>query len=284
MREEWNNFVEGAWCDEINVRDFIQKNYTLYEGDDSFLASPTEATKKLSKMVFDLNEEERKAGGVLDADTKVVSTLTSHGAGYLDKSLEKIVGLQTDKPFKRSLQPFGGIRMSENALSSYGYQLDPEVKEIFTKYRKTHNQGVFDVYTDEMKLARHVGIITGLPDAYGRGRIIGDYRRVALYGVDRLIEEKKNFLKTEVNDFSEEAIRLREEIAEQIRALNDLKTMASAYGVDISNPAKNAQEAVQFLYFGYLGAVKDQNGAAMSIGRNTTFLDIYIKRDMDNGS
>lgn len=283
MREEWNNFVEGAWCDEINVRDFIQKNYTLYEGDDSFLASPTEATKKLSKMVFDLNEEERKAGGVLDADTKVVSTLTSHGAGYLDKSLEKIVGLQTDKPFKRSLQPFGGIRMSENALSSYGYQLDPEVKEIFTKYRKTHNQGVFDVYTDEMKLARHVGIITGLPDAYGRGRIIGDYRRVALYGVDRLIEEKKNFLKTEVNDFSEEAIRLREEIAEQIRALNDLKTMASAYGVDISNPAKNAQEAVQFLYFGYLGAVKDQNGAAMSIGRNTTFLDIYIKRDMDNG-
>ncbi len=283
MREEWNNFVEGAWCDEINVRDFIQKNYTLYDGDESFLSAPTEATKKLSKMVFDLNEEERKAGGVLDADTKVVSTLTSHGAGYLDKSLEKIVGLQTDKPFKRSLQPFGGIRMSENALSSYGYQLDPEVKEIFTKYRKTHNQGVFDVYTDEMKLARHVGIITGLPDAYGRGRIIGDYRRVALYGVDRLIEEKKNFLKTEVNDFSEDAIRLREEIAEQIRALNDLKIMASAYGVDISNPAKTAQEAVQFLYFGYLGAVKDQNGAAMSIGRNTTFLDIYIKRDINNG-
>ena len=267
MREEWYEFKEGVWCDEINVRDFIQQNYTLYEGDESFLESPTKATEKLAKMVFDLNAKERAAGGVLEADTSVVSTLTSHGAGYLDKNLEKIVGFQTDKPFKRSLQPFGGIRMSEAALTAYGFELDPKVKEIFTKYRKTHNQGVFDVYTDEMKLARHVGIITGLPDAYGRGRIIGDYRRVALYGVDRLIEDKKEFLKKHSKDFSEASIRLREETAEQIRALNDLKTMANIYGVDISNPAKNAQEAVQFLYFGYLGAVKDQNGAAMSVGR-----------------
>lgn len=283
MREEWNGFKEGAWCDKIDVRDFIQQNYTLYEGDESFLAEPTENTKKLSKMVFELNAKEREAGGVLDADVSVVSTITSHGAGYLDKNLEKIVGLQTDKPFKRALQPFGGIRMSESALNAYGFELDPKVKEIFTKYRKTHNQGVFDVYTDEMRLARHVGIITGLPDAYGRGRIIGDYRRVALYGVDRLIEDKKAFLNTVTGDFSESIIRTREETAEQIRALNDLKIMANEYGIDISNPAKNAQEAVQFLYFGYLGAVKDQNGAAMSIGRNTTFLDIFIERDLKNG-
>lgn len=283
MREEWYSFKEGSWVNEINVRSFIKRNFTLYEGDESFLVGPTEATKKLSEKIAELNAKERSAGGVLDADTSVISTLTSHGAGYIDKDLEKIVGLQTDKPFKRSLQPFGGIRVSESALNSYGYELDPKVKEIFTKYRKTHNQGVFDVYTDEMRLARHVGIITGLPDAYGRGRIIGDYRRVALYGVDRLIEDKQAFLKTEVNDFSEDAIRTREEIADQIRALNDLKTMASMYGFDISHPAKNAREAVQWLYFGYLGAVKDQNGAAMSIGRNTTFLDIYIQRDLDNG-
>ena len=283
MREEWYSFKEGSWVNEINVRSFIKRNFTLYEGDESFLVGPTEATKKLSEKIAELNAKERNAGGVLDADTSVISTLTSHGAGYIDKDLEKIVGLQTDKPFKRSLQPFGGIRVSESALNSYGYELDPKVKEIFTKYRKTHNQGVFDVYTDEMRLARHVGIITGLPDAYGRGRIIGDYRRVALYGVDRLIEDKQAFLKIEVNDFSEDAIRTREEIADQIRALNDLKTMASMYGFDISQPAKNAREAVQWLYFGYLGAVKDQNGAAMSIGRNTTFLDIYIQRDLDNG-
>lgn len=283
MREEWVNFKQGNWCDKIDVRDFIQKNFTLYTGDESFLSAPTIATKELSKIIFDLSFKEREAGGVLDADTSVVSTLTSHNAGYINKDLEKIVGLQTEKPFKRSLQPFGGIRMSESALTAYGFELDPKVKEIFTKYRKTHNQGVFDVYTDEMKLARHVGIITGLPDAYGRGRIIGDYRRVALYGVDRLIESKKEYLQSKVSDFSEDTIRAREETAEQIRALNDLKTMASLYGIDISNPAKNAKEAVQFLYFGYLGAVKDQNGAAMSIGRNTTFLDIYIQRDLDNG-
>ncbi len=284
MREEWTNFNEGSWCEEINVRDFILTNYTLYEGDDNFLCEPTADTKKLNDIVTKLNQQEREAGGVLDADTSVVSTITSHGPGYLDKDLEKIVGLQTDKPFKRGLYTFGGIRSSESALTAYGYEIDPAVKNTFTKYRKTHNQGVFDIYTDEMKMARHVGIITGLPDAYGRGRIIGDYRRVALYGVDRLIEDKKAFLKAQVNDFSEDTIRTREETAEQIKALNDLKTMASAYGFDISNPARNAKEAVQFLYFGYLGAVKDQNGAAMSIGRNSTFLDIYIERDLKNGT
>lgn len=284
MREEWKNFKPGIWQEEINVRDFILKNYTLYEGDDSFLEKPTLNTKKLLKIVDDLNKKEREKGGVLDADTSIVSTITSHEAGYLDKKLEKIIGLQTDKPFKRALHTFGGIRSSESALVSYGYEIDPTVKDIFTKYRKTHNQGVFDVYTDEMKLARHVGIITGLPDAYGRGRIIGDYRRVALYGVDRLIEEKQKFLSKKCSDFSQNSIRNREEIADQIKALKDLKTMALSYGVDISNPAKNAQEAVQFLYFGYLAAVKDQNGAAMSLGRNTTFLDIYIERDIKNGT
>ena len=279
MIEQWKNFKPGVWCDEINVRDFIQSNYTLYLGDESFLAPPTDATTSLNQLVFELSKQEREAGGVLDADTSIISTLTSHTAGYLNKDLEKIVGLQTDKPFKRALQPFGGIRMSESSLKSYGFELEQNVKEIFTKYRKTHNQGVFDVYTEEMRLARHVGIITGLPDAYGRGRIIGDYRRVALYGVDRLIEDKKQFLKS-LTDFSENTLRTREETADQIRALNDLKTMASFYGYDISLPAKNAKEAVQFLYFGYLGAVKEQNGAAMSIGRNTTFLDIYIERDL----
>ena len=284
MREEWIDFKEGSWCEEINVRDFILNNYTEYTGDDNFLSEATEATKKLNEQVQKLNLEEREKGGVLDADTSIVQTITSHGPGYLNKKLEKIVGVQTDKPFKRGLYTFGGIRASASALTAYGYEIDPTVNEIFTKYRKTHNQGVFDVYTDEMKKARHVGIITGLPDAYGRGRIIGDYRRVALYGVDRLIEEKKNFLKTEINDFSEETIRTREETSDQIRALNDLKIMAESYGFDISGPAKNAQEAVQFLYFGYLGAVKDQNGAAMSVGRNSTFLDIYIERDLKNGT
>ncbi len=284
MREEWNGFKEGMWSQEINVRDFILKNYTPYEGDESFLAGPTEATKKLIEQIEELNKEERERGGVLDADTSVVSTITSHGPGYLNKDLEKVVGIQTDKPYKRGLFAFGGTRCSENALTAYGYELDPSVKEIFTKYRKTHNQGVFDVYTEAMRKARHVGIITGLPDAYGRGRIIGDYRRVALYGIDKLIEEKKEFLQAEVNVFTEDKIRTREETSEQIKALNALKTMAASYGFDISKPAKNAQEAVQFLYFGYLGAVKDQNGAAMSIGRNSTFLDIYIQRDLDNGT
>ncbi len=284
MREEWIDFKEGSWCEEINVRDFILNNYTVYEGDDNFLCEPTEATKKLVEQVNELNQQEREKGGVLDADTSIVSTITSHGPGYLNKDLEKIVGVQTDKPFKRGLYTFGGIRSSESALTSYGYEIDPTVRETFTKYRKTHNQGVFDVYTEEMRKARHVGIITGLPDAYGRGRIIGDYRRVALYGVNRLIEDKKAFLKSEVTNFSEETIRTREETSDQIKALNDLKTMAASYGFDISGPAKNAQEAVQFLYFGYLGAVKDQNGAAMSIGRNSTFLDIYIERDLKNGT
>ncbi len=284
MIEQWNNFKPGTWCDEINVRDFILSNYTLYEGDESFLEKPTEATERLNSKVQILSAEELKVGGVLDADTEIVSTITSHPAGYIDQELEKIVGLQTDKPFKRGLHVFGGLRTSENALNSYGYELDRSVKETFTKYRKTHNQGVFDVYTDEMKKARHVGIITGLPDAYGRGRIIGDYRRVALYGVDRLIEDKMAFLKSKVNNFTEDGIRTREETTDQIKALKDLKVMAMSYGYDISKPAANAQEAVQFLYFGYLGAVKDQNGAAMSIGRNSTFLDIYIERDLQNGS
>ena len=283
MKEQWLGFKEGNWVDNIDVRDFILQNFTVYTGDDTFLTKPTTATRKLTKMVEALNAEEMAKGGVLDADTKIVSTITSHEAGYLDKKLEKIVGFQTDKPFKRALHVFGGIRMSESALTSYGYELDPTVKEIFSKYRKTHNQGVFDVYTEEMRKARHVGIITGLPDAYGRGRIIGDYRRVALYGVDRLIAEKQKYLKQKPVDFSAHSIRAREEIAEQIRALNDLKIMAQSYGIDISEPAKNAQEAVQFLYFGYLGAVKDQNGAAMSVGRNTAFLDIYIERDLQKG-
>ena len=249
MKEQWVGFKEGKWTEQIDVRDFILKNYNLYLGDDTFLEKPTTATRKLMKIVEALNAEERAKGGVLDADTKIVSTLTSHDAGYLDKKSEKIVGLQTDKPFKRALHVFVGIRCSESALTSYGYELDKDVKDIFTKYRKTHNQGVFDVYTEEMRKARHVGIITGLPDAYGRGRIIGDYRRVALYGVDHLIEDKKQFLKRATTDFSAEAIRNREEIADQIKALNDLKTMALSYGIDISVPAKNAQEAVQFLYF-----------------------------------
>ena len=280
----WEGFIPGKWCnDEIDVRDFIQRNYTPYEGDSKFLAPATEATKKLWQIVCDLSKKEREAGGVLDADTKVVSTLTSHGAGYLDKDLEKIVGVQTDAPFKRSLQPFGGIRMSEGALEMYGYQLDPSVKEIFTKYRKTHNEGVFDAYTPEMRAARSAHILTGLPDAYGRGRIIGDYRRVALYGVDYLIQKKEEDKLAINGDMTPEKVRNREEIADQVKALKALKKMAEIYGCDISKPAETAQQAIQALYFGYLAAVKDQNGAAMSIGRNTTFLDVYIERDLKKG-
>ena len=280
----WEGFVPGKWSnDEVDVRDFIQRNYTPYEGDASFLAPATEATKKLWDIVLDLSKKEREAGGVLDADTKIVSTLTSHGAGYLDKDLEKIVGLQTDKPFKRALQPFGGIRMSEEALNMYGYTLDPEVKEIFTKYRKTHNDGVYDAYTPEMRAARRAHILTGLPDTYGRGRIVGDYRRVALYGVDYLIRKKEEDKLAMNGVMTPDKVRDREELSEQIKALKALKAMAAIYGKDISRPAATAQEAVQALYFGYLAAVKDQNGAAMSIGRNSTFLDIYIERDLKNG-
>ena len=282
--EGWEGFVPGKWNnDEVDVRDFIQRNYTPYEGDASFLAPATEATQKLWNIVLSLSQKEREAGGVLDADTKIVSTLTSHEAGYLDKELEKIVGLQTDKPFKRALQPFGGIRMSEEALNMYGYTLDPEVKAIFTKYRKTHNDGVYDAYTPEMRAARSAHILTGLPDTYGRGRIVGDYRRVALYGVDYLIRKKEEDKLAMNGVMTPDKVRDREEISEQIKALKALKTLAAIYGRDISQPAKNAQEAVQALYFGYLAAVKDQNGAAMSIGRNSTFLDIYIERDLKNG-
>ena len=282
--EGWEGFVPGKWNnDEVDVRDFIQRNYTPYEGDASFLAPATEATQKLWNIVLDLSQKEREAGGVLDADTKIVSTLTSHEAGYLDKELEKIVGLQTDKPFKRALQPFGGIRMSEEALNMYGYTLDPEVKAIFTKYRKTHNDGVYDAYTPEMRAARSAHILTGLPDTYGRGRIVGDYRRVALYGVDYLIRKMEEDKLAMNGVMTPDKVRDREEISEQIKALKALKTLAAIYGRDISQPAKNAQEAVQALYFGYLAAVKDQNGAAMSIGRNSTFLDIYIERDLKNG-
>lgn len=282
--DEWEGFKPGRWSNtSINLRDFIQKNFTPYDGDDSFLTGPTEATTKLWEQVMELSKKEREAGGVLDMDTKIVSTITSHGPGYLDKDLEKIVGFQTDKPFKRSLQPFGGIRMAMNACEQNGYTVDPEVVKIFTEYRKTHNQGVFDAYTPEMKLARHAAIITGLPDAYGRGRIIGDYRRVALYGIDYLVEDKKDQLATSLVRMTSKNIRLREELSEQIRALGELKKLGEIYGYDISRPAKNAKEAIQWLYFGYLAAVKEQNGAAMSLGRTSTFIDIYIKRDMDRG-
>ena len=276
-------FKPGKWQHEINVRDFIQKNYTLYEGDASFLADPTKATVQLWEECCELFKKERENGGVLDMDTKVVSTITSHGAGYIDKDLEKIVGLQTDKPLKRSMQPFGGIRMAEGACKSYGYEVDPEVTEIFTKYRKTHNQGVFDCYTPEMKAARHAAILTGLPDAYGRGRIIGDYRRVALYGIDRLIEDKREQHASLDGEMNAEKIQLKEEIAEQIRALQEIAELGRIYGFDITKPAQNAKEAIQWLYFGYLAAVKEQNGAAMSIGRTSTFLDIYIERDLKRG-
>ena len=280
----WEGFVPGKWSnDEVNVRDFIQKNYTPYDGDESFLAGPTDATTKLWQIVLDLSKKEREAGGVLDADTDIVSTVTSHKPGYLDKDLEKIVGLQTDKPFKRGLQPFGGIRMAVEACEMYGYHVSDRVKEIFTKYRKTHNDGVYDAYTPEMRKARTAHILTGLPDTYGRGRIVGDYRRVALYGVDYLIKHKELDKSLIDGEMTPERIRDREEVSEQIKALKQLKEMALSYGCDISLPAKTAQEAIQALYFGYLAAVKDQNGAAMSIGRNTTFLDIYIERDLKKG-
>lgn len=282
--EQWNGFSGRIWKEEINVRDFIQKNYTPYDGDESFLERPTDATNILWEKLQELQIKEREAGGVLDMETKVISTLTSYGPGYLDKDLEQIVGLQTDKPLKRAFMPYGGIRMAEEALENYGYKLEPELHKLFTKYLKTHNQGVFDTYTPEMKKARHSHIITGLPDTYGRGRIVGDYRRVALYGIDILIEEKeKDFDNCGDGTMLDDIIRQREEIAAQIRDLKGMKKMAAVYGYDISKPASNAKEAVQWLYFGYLAAIKTQNGAAMSVGRISTFLDIYIKRDLEKG-
>jgi formate C-acetyltransferase len=282
--EQWKGFTKGVWTKEVNIRDFIQRNYTPYEGDETFLAGATEATKILWSQVMDLTKQEREKGGVLEMDTETVSTITSHGPGYLNKDLEKVVGVQTDKPFKRALQPFGGIRMAKQSCEAYGYQLNPEIERIFTEYRKTHNQGVFDAYTEEMLLARKAGIITGLPDAYGRGRIIGDYRRVALYGVDFLMKEKLKDFRNTSKVMTEETIRLREELSEQYRALKELKELAESYGFDISGPAKNAKEAFQWLYFAYLAAIKEQNGAAMSLGRVSTFLDIYIERDLRNGT
>ena len=284
MRQEWDSFRGGVWEKEINVRDFIQKNYTPYEGDDSFLAGPTETTKELWAQVMELSEEERKKGGVLDMDTHIISTITSHGPGYLDKNKEKIVGFQTDKPFKRALQPYGGIRMAIKACEENGYHVDPEIVEFYTKYRKTHNDGVFDAYSPEMRACRSSHIITGLPDAYGRGRIIGDYRRVALYGVDKLIEDKEDQKAGTRSNMYEDVIRNREELSEQIKALKELKQLGTIYGFDISRPAANVQEAIQWLYFGYLAAIKEQNGAAMSLGRTSTFLDIYAERDLKNGT
>ncbi len=280
---QWDGFNGGRWLESVDVRDFILKNFIPYDGDESFLEGPSEATKQLWDKAMDLTRQEREQGGVLDMDTDIVSTITSHGAGYLDKELEQIVGFQTDKPFKRSLHVFGGIRMAQEACRTNGYEVNPEVVKIFTEYRKTHNQGVFDIYTPEMKLARKSGIITGLPDAYGRGRIIGDYRRVALYGVDNLIEDKKNQLKYFLVRMTSKNMRLREELTEQIRALEELKELGNIYGFDISKPASTAKEAIQWLYLGYLAAVKQQNGAAMSLGRTSTFLDIYINRDLERG-
>ena len=284
--EQWNKFQPGDWQKEINVRDFIQRNYTPYEGNSCFLKGTTEKTQKLWNEVLELYKKEKESkGGVLDIDTKTVSTVAAHEAGYIDKDLEEIVGLQTDAPLKRAIMPFGGIRIVEKSCEAYGREVDPEVDKIFHTIRKTHNDGVFSVYTPDIRAARSSHLITGLPDGYGRGRIIGDYRRVALYGVDVLIEEKKSELEIlDTNEFTESIIREREEIKEQIDALQALKVMAAKYGYDISQPASNAKEAVQWLYFGYLGAIKDQNGAAMSIGRTSTFLDIYFERDMANGT
>ncbi|NGL04762.1 formate acetyltransferase, partial [Staphylococcus aureus] len=279
----WQGFKNGRWNRHVDVREFIQLNYTLYEGNDSFLAGPTEATSKLWEQVMQLSKEERERGGMWDMDTKVASTITSHDAGYLDKDLETIVGVQTEKPFKRSMQPFGGIRMAKAACEAYGYELDEETEKIFTDYRKTHNQGVFDAYSREMLNCRKAGVITGLPDAYGRGRIIGDYRRVALYGVDFLMEEKMHDFNTMSTEMSEDVIRLREELSEQYRALKELKELGQKYGFDISRPAENFKEAVQWLYLAYLAAIKEQNGAAMSLGRTSTFLDIYAERDLKAG-
>ena len=283
--KEWEGFSSGDWKSEINVRDFIQHNYSPYEGDSKFLTKPTEKTQKLWNEVLDLYKKEHDApGGVLDIDTKTVSTINSHDAGYIDKDLEQIVGLQTDKPLKRAIMPFGGIRIVEKSCEAYGRKVDDEVEKIFHNYRKTHNDGVFDAYTPDIRAARSSHLITGLPDGYGRGRIIGDYRRVALYGVDYLIECKKQDLDIlNTDELTENIIREREEINEQIRALNSLKQMAEKYGYDISKPASNSKEAVQWLYFGYLAAIKDQNGAAMSLGRTSTFLDIYFERDLKNG-
>ncbi len=286
--EQWEGFEGRIWKEEVNVRDFIQKNYTPYGGDESFLAGPTEATDKLWGALQKLQKEERAKGGVLDMETKVVSGLTAYGPGYIDESmkdLEQIVGLQTDKPLKRAFMPYGGIKMAEQACTTYGYEPDPELHKIFTDYTRTHNQAVFDAYTPEMKEARHTHIVTGLPDTYGRGRIVGDYRRVALYGIDALIKFKQeDFANIGDGTMTDDVIRLREEVARQINALKGMKKMAEAYGYDISQPAKNAKEACQWLYFGYLAAIKTQNGAAMSVGRISTFLDIYIQRDLDNGT
>ena len=285
--EQWHGFKGRKWMEEINTRDFIQNNYTPYDGDESFLTGPTEATNKLWGKLKELQKEERAKGGVLDMDTEIVSTITSHKPGYLDESmkdLEKIVGLQTDKPLKRAFMPFGGIKMAEEACKTYGYTPSPELHKIFTEYHKTHNQGVFDAYTPEMRAARKNKIITGLPDTYGRGRIVGDYRRVALYGIDMLVEEKSKDLAFCGNGkMRDDVIRHREEISMQIKALKEMKVMAESYGFDISAPAKDAREACQWLYFGYLAAIKTQNGAAMSVGRISTFLDIYIQRDLDEG-
>ena len=279
----WAGFEEGTWVNEINLRSFIRHNYTPYDGDESFLEEPTQDTLDLWEQVMDLTKQEREAGGVLDMDTKTVTGITSHGPGYLNKDKERIVGFQTDKPFKRALHTYGGIRMAEKACADNGYELDSEVKDFFTVHRKTHNAGVFDVYTPEMRACRSSHIITGLPDAYGRGRIIGDYRRIALYGIDRLIEDKLEQKHTTRTTMYSKVIRDREELSEQIRALQQLKEMAASYGYDISEPAKDTKEAIQWLYFGYLGAVKEQNGAAMSLGRTSTFLDIYAERDLKNG-
>ena len=285
MRAEWEGFNNGAWQKEINVRDFIQKNYTPYDGDESFLAGPTDATKELWKEIVELQKKEREAGGVLDMDTKVVQTITSHEAGYIDKDKETIVGFQTDKPFKRGLQVNGGIRMAMKACSDNGYEVDPEVVDFYTNYRKTHNAGVFDAYTPEIRTCRSNHIVTGLPDAYGRGRIIGDYRRVALYGIDRLIEDKKKQkADTDLMTMTADVIRDREEFSEQLRALDELAKLGDIYGFDIRKPAKNVQEAIQWTYLGYLAAVKEQNGAAMSLGRTSTFIDCYAERDLANGT
>ena len=286
--EQWKGFEQGKWCDDIDTRDFIQKNYTPYDGDESFLAGPTAATNKLWGKLQELQKQERAKGGVLDMDTHIVTGINAHKPGYIDESmkdLEKIVGLQTDKPLKRAFMPFGGLKMAEEACSTYGYEPDPELHKIFTQYHKTHNQGVFDVYTPEMRAVRKNKIITGLPDTYGRGRIVGDYRRVALYGIDMLIAKKQeDFVECQSESMFEDEIRQREEITMQINALKEMKTMAESYGFDISKPAKDAREACQWLYFGYLAAIKTQNGAAMSVGRVSTFLDIYIQRDLDNGT
>lgn len=280
----WKDFNTGVWDKAIDVRDFIQRNYVPYEGDDSFLVGPTERTTKLWDQVMKLYEEERKKGGMLDADTSVATHITAHAPGYIDKDLETIVGLQTDKPLKRAMFPYGGLRTAKSAIEEYGFKMDPQTEDFFQKHRKTHNDGVFDVYTPEMRAARTAHIVTGLPDAYSRGRIIGDYRRIALYGVDYLIEEKNQEFNITMGDMLEDVIRDREELKEQIKSLKELKEMAASYGYDISGPAKDVREAMQWIYFGYLGAIKEQNGAAMSIGRNSTFLDIYAERDLRNGT